>query len=282
MIRPNFHMALGLLSFSLFASVGQAAACEPSKVAEKYPSYAGKVVKIAASPTQPPYAFADPANPERMTGLEVELVEKAMKCAGLKYEFNRGTWVGALSSVFTGASDVMVGNVNYRPDRAEKADFILYTRAGSLAVVQKGNPKNIVDLNSACGKIGAAISGGSSALIIERQNKACVEAGKPPIDFKPAADPDAAYRQVFNGRVDFAMDDFVVYSARVASDNDVQVGFSVIGTNIGGFVVQKGNKEMLAAVADGMKFLERSGELASTMKKYGVATDLLVPVEARY
>lgn len=259
----------------------QAQGCEPEKAAQKYPTYAGKLVKIAASPTQRPYAFVDPANPDRMVGLEVELVESAMKCAGLKYEFLRGTWVGLLAAMFSGSADVMAGNVNYRPDRAEKVDFILYTRAGSMAIVPKGNPKKITDVATLCGRLGAAIAGGSSALLIDRQSKVCVQDGKPAIEFQAAADPEAAYRQVASGRADFAMDDIAVFSMRVSTDPQIQEGFKVLSGIVGGFVVPKGNAEMLAAVTDGLKVQERDGTLAALMKKYDLPTDLLIPVEAR-
>lgn len=270
-----------ILVAAMTAGQAQTLRCEPEKAAEKYPSYAGKVVKIGASPTQPPYAFADPANPDRMAGLEVELIENALKCAGLKYDYQRGTWVGLLSSMFSGAADVMVGNVNYRPDRAEKVDFVLYTRAGSMAVVAKGNPKKIVDVGSLCGRTGSAIAGGSSSLIIDRQSKLCVESGKPAIDFQPATDPETAYRQVKSGRAEFAMDDIAAFAVRVAKDPETETGFTVLSGLVGGFVVPKGNAAMLAVVTDGLKIQEQDGTIAALMKKYNLPTDLLIPVESR-
>jgi hypothetical protein len=63
-------------------------------VAAKYPKYAGQTVEIAASLTGLPFTYADPANPNNMTEIEVEMIEGAMKCAGLKYEFNKGAWAG--------------------------------------------------------------------------------------------------------------------------------------------------------------------------------------------
>lgn len=281
MMRSCLTGALGALLLAGTMTGAHAQSCEPEKVAQKYPAYAGKVVKIAASPTQPPYAYADPANPDLMTGLEVDLVENAMKCAGLKFEYFKGAWVGLLSSMFSGSADVMAGNVNYRPDRAEKVDFILYTRAGSLAVVPKGNPKKLVDAASMCGRSGAAIAGGSSALIIDRQSKLCVEAGKPPIDYQAATDPETAYRQVTSGRADFAMDDIAAFSVRIARDPETQEGFKVLSGLVGGFVVPKGNATMLAIMTDGLKVQERDGTLAALVRKYDLSTDLLIPIEAR-
>jgi polar amino acid transport system substrate-binding protein len=252
--------------------------CEPANAATKYPGYAGKVVKIAVSPLQPPYASTDPANPDRLTGLEVEMVEDAMKCAGLKYEFVRGAWSGLLQSMFNGASDVMIGSVTFRKDRGEKVDFVLYTHSGQTTVVQKGNPKNITDLDSLCGMTGSATVGGSSALLIAEQSKKCVSDGKPPINFQPAVDADSAYRQVVNGRNDFAMDDAGSAAARVASGQDLQYAFTHKSDLESGFVVPKGNAEMLRAVSDGLQVQEKTGALAALMKKYGLDVALLIPI----
>jgi polar amino acid transport system substrate-binding protein len=270
-----------LLAFSVCAAHAQSPQCEPEKVAQKYPSYSGKVVKIAATPGGPPYTFADPQNPDRLTGLEVEMVEKAMACAGLKYEYMKGAWSGLLAALFNGSSDVMIGAVNYRPDRAERADFLLYMRVGQSVVVQPGNPRKLTDTTSLCGASASATVGGSSSQQIERISKACVEQNKPPIQFMPAADSDAAYRQVSNARIDFVMDDAVTAAAHLAKDRQLGLGYTVTTDILSGMVVQKGNAAMLKILSDGIKIQEREGTLGPLAKKYDFPAELLVPIQTR-
>lgn len=264
-------------------SRAQSPSCEPVRAAVKFPAYSGKVVKIGMSPTQPPYAFADPADPIRMSGLEVEMIEKAMACAGLRYEFVKGAWAGLLQSLFSGNMDVMIGNVNYRPDRAEKADFVLYLRAGQTTVVQKGNPKKITDTASLCGASGAATVGGTSARFIELLNKDCVDSGRKPIDFLPSADGESAYRQVANKRVDFVMDDAASAAARTRTEraNDYESAFTNWTDIKSGMVVLKGNEQILRAVADGLKVQQIEGSLEALMRKYELPPELVIPIEAR-
>jgi len=185
--------------------------------------------------------------------LEVEMVEGVTKCAGLKYDFMRGAWSGLLQSMFNVASDVMIGSVTYRKDRGEKADFILYTHSGQTTLVQKGNPKKITDLDSLCGTTGSATVGGSSARLIAAQSNKCVAAGKPPINFQPAADSGSSYREVANGRNDFVMDDSGSTAARLSSGQDLEYAFTHQSELESGFVVPKGNAEMLRAVSDGLQ-----------------------------
>lgn len=279
--RSGLSVSIILLCASLSAAHAQSPSCEPDKVGEKYPDYAGKVVKIAVSPTQPPYAYSDPNDLDRMTGLEVELIENTMRCAGLKFEYIKGAWGGLLQSMFSGASDVMAGNVSYRADRAEKVDYILYQRAGSAVVVRKGNPKGIVDLVSLCGTTGSGTAGGSSQFYLERQAKVCVDAGRPPITFVPSVDAERAYRLVPVGRVDFAIDDAGSAMLRIGREPEMQLGFIATSDLVNGMVVTEGNATMLRIVTDGLKVQERDGTLAILMQKYRLPTDLLIPVEAR-
>lgn len=268
-------------ALSIGAALAQAPQCEPDKVAQKYPAYAGKVVKVAASPVQPPYAFTDPSDPQRMAGLEVELIEKTMSCAGLKFEYIKGAWSGLLPALFSGTTDVMIGAVNYRPDRAERADFILYMRAGHSIVVHKDNPKKIAGMETLCGHIGSAMVSGSSVLTIERQTKKCTDEGKPAIDYRPSAENEAGYRQVINERVDFVMDDAVTAAARARRVPELKVAFTATTDILSGMVVTKGNKTMLQIVADGLAVQQQDGSLAELAKKYGLPSELMIPIQTR-
>lgn len=277
--RPLLYCLPLLLSAS-YASA-QTAQCEPTKVAQKYPTYAGKVVKIAAAPISPPYTFTDSNNPDRLVGVEAEMIEKVMDCAGLKYEYIKGAWSGLLSSLFSGGSDLMIGAVNYRPDRAAKADFILYFRAGHAVVVKKGNPRRLAGPDTLCGNNGTATVGGSSAQLIERQSKLCVEQGKPPITFMPAADSEGSYRQLPLERFDFVMDDAVTAAVHVSKKPDIEIAHTVISDILSGMVVQKGNSEMQKVVGEGLKILEQKGEIKAIAAKYGFPESLLVPIQTK-
>jgi hypothetical protein len=71
-------------------------------VANKYPEYATKIVKDAATPTYPPFNYSDPKDQRRLIGPEVEIIDSVMSCAGLKYEYVLGAWPGLLPSISFG------------------------------------------------------------------------------------------------------------------------------------------------------------------------------------
>ena len=274
--------ALALLVIAAVAAPAEAGTCAPAEVANRYPSHAGRVIRIAASPTQPPFAFSSPNDPDRMTGLEVEAIEKALSCAGLKFEYVKGVWSGLLPALFSGAADVMIGAVNYRPDRAERADFVLFMRAGQSVVVTPGNPKRVTGMDTLCGTIGSSVMGGSPAQAIERQSLVCTQAGKPPIDFRPSAASDASYRQLVNGRVDFVMDDAAAVAARVEREAGLEVAYTMTTDILSGMVVAKGNKEMLQIIADGLTVQRDDGTLVTLARKYGLPPETMIPIETRH
>jgi polar amino acid transport system substrate-binding protein len=283
LLRGIASALLGCLILTGMSTGAFAQRCEPEKVSQKYPEYAGKMVRIAATPTYQPYTYADPADLNKMTGLEIELIEAAMTCAGLKFEYVKGPWTGLLPTLFSGATDVMAGNVVYRADRAERADFIIFYVNGQSFLVQKGNPKNIRKFEDLCGKTSSAATGSASAFEVDKQSKACVQRGQPPIAFQPAVDQEAASRQLANGRIDFQLEGTATAALKMGSDSgkDLEVAFSIATELAAGYAVKKGNETMARIVYDGLQALEADGRLNALMEKYNLGKHLRIPVEIR-
>lgn len=248
------------------------AACEPERAAQKYPLSVEKPVKIAATISTLPFAYSDRSNLERMTGIEIEMVEFAMQCAGLRYEYVKGPFSSLIQSVMSGATDVMVGNVNYRPERAEKLDFVIFMRSGQSVIVTKGNPKGLRSVDDLCGATASSTVGGVSAAEVERQSAACVSRGKTPIQYNPSVDQEAAVRQLTNQRIDFVMDGSISAKLRAQSGNgDLEIGFTILTDLLIGPVVRKDNEEIRRAVMDGIQTLERDGRLKALLAKYDLS-----------
>ena len=204
-------------TFLLSGRAMAAQACEPERAAEKYPAYAGRVARIAADPTVPPFTYTDPKDLQTLTGLEADILVSVFRCAGLKFEFVLGNWNGGLAGLFTGAMDVMAGNVNYTPDRAQKADYVIFMRNGSSIAVRDGNPTDLHTAEDLCGARTAVGLASSSRREMERISKTCVESGKPPALIQLSEGLEPAYRMLSNKRVDAVMDTASSLAARIAA-----------------------------------------------------------------
>jgi polar amino acid transport system substrate-binding protein len=143
--------ALALTSLSqlcvlVTSSLADAPKCEPEKLATKYPGLVGKTIKIGTDGETPPYAMRDPKDFNHLIGLDTELAEAAFKCVGVPIEFKFGAWSGQIPAVANGQTDAMWDTLYYTPERAKQIDFVIYLRAATGGMVQKGNPKHIMSL----------------------------------------------------------------------------------------------------------------------------------------
>ena len=277
----NFRNLVLLCGIFVLGLSHALAACEPEKALQKYPIYSKRPVQVATPTTIPPFAFSDPTNLEQMAGLEIEMIEFVMRCAGLKYQYVKGPFSALIQSTMSGSTDVMIGNVNYLPERAKRVDFIAYLRSGQSLIVPKGNPKKLTAVESLCGLKASSTVGGASSAEIERRSADCVKAGKSPINYIPSVDQEAAVRQLSNGRIDFVMDGSISAKKRVAVHSaDIDLSFTILTDLVIGPVVRKDNTEMRQAVLEGMQAMEREGKLKTLLAKYEL-TDFARPVELR-
>jgi len=258
---------------ALLLSLGTAAAdCEPGSASEKYPKWNGKTVHVATVTTSPPFAYSDPARPEQMTGIEVEIIDYVMQCAGLKHDYLKGPFASLIQSVTSGSTSIMIGNVNYRPERAQKLDFITFMESGQTVIVAKGNPKKINALADLCGKTGSSTVGGVGSGVMEKQTEACVAAGRPAITYVPSVDQEAALRLVVHQRADFGLDGSITAKGRAAAQpNELETALTIpTGLTIGP-VVRKDEPELREVVFEGLKMMAENGKLKELLTKYDLA-----------
>jgi polar amino acid transport system substrate-binding protein len=280
------HWAGAVLAGLVVATVGfgtagpARAACEPDKVATKYPGLAGKTLKVGLDPTLPPIMYRDPNNPSKIIGQDPDMIEAAMKCLGLKYELvglDFGTLVPTLQA---GQIQLVWSNIYYTPARAQAADFVNYATTGTAGIVKKGNPKGIKTIDDVCGKRAAPILGTVEDKGFQDASAKCVAAGKPAIEITPYPNAPATSRAIENDRADLSMYDVVLVDQVVRSNPDKFERAYYFRSNIKvGVAVKKGNEELVTAVKDAITELQANGTQKALMQKNGIDPTLAIPVE---
>src|SRR5262252_8530113 len=276
-------MLLGLLVAGavLAGAAGMAeAACEPDKVAAKYPGLAGKTLKVGLDPTLPPIMYRDPNNPSKIIGQDPDMVDAAMKCLGLKYELvglDFGTLIPTLQA---NQIQLVWSNIYYTPARAQAADFVNYATTGTAGIVKKGNPKNIKSIDDVCGLRAAPILGTVEDKGFQDASAKCVAAGKPAIQITPYPNAPATSRATENDRADISMYDIVLVDQVVKTNPDkFERAFSFrTGIKIG-VAVKKGNEELVNAIKEAVTALQENGTQKALMQKNGMDPSLSIPVE---
>jgi polar amino acid transport system substrate-binding protein len=283
-------VALHRLSISVFVGVvwlgGQASAadpaCEPEKLAQKYPSLVGKTVKIGADPQTPPYVMRDAKDFNKTVGFDADLARAVLDCAGVKHEFFLGGWSGLLPATAGGQVDVFWDNLYYTPERAKQVDYVLYMQAGTGALTQAGNPKKIGSLADICGATAAVGLGTVEEAVIKKQGEACKAAGKADVTLMTYPDIASGTRLIQTGRADIMLTDLALVEAFAVDNPTVYArAFKILSGMTIGAAVKNGNADLLKAIADGMQIMQKDGTQKKLFEKYKIDPEMVVKAEVK-
>ena len=268
-------LAVGLSGVA--SAVHAAPACEPAKLATKYPSLVGKTIKIGADPQTPPYAMRDGKDFNKITGSDVDLAAAVLDCAGIKHEMFLGGWSGLMPATASGQVDIFFDNLYYTPERAKQLDFVLYMQAATGALTQAGNPKKITSIAASCGSTYAAGLGTVEEVMARKQDTACKADGKPGITIMTYPDMASGIRLLQSGRADIMMTDLAMVD-QLAAENpkSYERAYMILSGMTIGAAVKKGNTDLLKAIDDGLQVIQADGQQKAIFAKYKIDAGLQV------
>ena len=239
----------------------KSAALLPEKTAKS-----GTLV-IATDPSYAPNEFKDEAgNP---TGWGIELVTAVAAKLGLKPTFQVSKFDNIIPSVTGGKADIGESSFTDNIEREKQVDFVNYYTAGILWASAKGKT---VDPDSACGlKVAVQATTYQDTDELPAKSKACVAAGKAPIDKLPFDTQDLATNAVVLGQADALSADSPVTLYAISKTKDkLQVAGKTFEVSPYGIIVAKGSP-LAKAVQSAMQSLVDDGGYATILNKWGVA-----------
>ncbi|MBV9288916.1 MAG: transporter substrate-binding domain-containing protein [Hyphomicrobiales bacterium] len=222
----------------------------------------------------------DPKDFNHLIGLDTELAEATFKCIGAPIEFKLGAWSGQIPAVANGQTDAMWDTLYYTPERAKQIDFVIYLRAATGGMVQKGNPKHIMSLDDICGVRATAGLGTVEEAQFRQLSDKCVKDGKKPVEIVTFPDIPAGARLVMNDRADLLLINLGLVDQFVADNPDkLERSFMIVTNWKVGVGFGKQNKELERAVADGLAALRADGTEKKIYDKYHFDYSLAMPIE---
>lgn len=238
------------------AALASGPGCEPGKVAQKFPSLAGKTVTIALPESGQPFVYRDPADLNHLIGFATDYARGVFDCLGIPLEFKVANLAGAIAAVSAGQADLVWSSIYYTPERAKAMDFVLYQKSASGGIVPKGNPKNIKSFADLCGLSGTGQLGSLEVVKLQEANEACTNAGKPPIAIITSADRASGLRLLDSGRADI----MIGIGVKQAYDlNAITFAFFYTSDLKVGVGVAKGHGELEKALVDAFTALQANG-----------------------
>src|ERR1700716_1027450 len=269
-IRGTACLAFLIVS-ALCGARADDAACEPAKLAVKYPSLVGKTIKIGQDGESVPFSMRDPKDFSKLIGLDADLAQATFACIGVPMQFVIGTWAGLIPAAMSGQIDIMWDTLLYTPERAKKMDFVVYMNAATGMLVAKGNPKNVRALGDICGITATTTLGTTQEAMLREASTKCVAAGKPAVNIITSTDMPSGLRLVQNARADLAaVNKFVGDSMVAANPTTVESAFDVItGAKIA-VGTAKGNPDLVKALRDGLAAIRASGAEKAIYDRYHI------------
>jgi polar amino acid transport system substrate-binding protein len=260
-----------LTIFSWCSAKAEDAACEPAKLASKFPGLAGKTIKVGQDGESVPFSMRDPKDFSKLIGLDADLAQATFACIGVPMQFQVGTWAGLIPAAMAGQVDVMWDTLLYTPERAKKLDFVVYMNAATGMLVAKGNPKNVHALGDLCGLTSTTTLGTTQEAMLRDASSKCVAAGKPAVNIITSTDMPSGLRLVQNARADLvSVNKFVGDSMVAANPTTVESAFDVVtGAKIS-VGTAKGNTDLVKALREGLAAIRASGAEKAIYDRYHV------------
>jgi polar amino acid transport system substrate-binding protein len=251
--------------------------CEPDKVASRYPTLAGKTIRVGQDGVSMPFSYRDPEDPDHIIGLDTDYARAVFACIGVPVTFEIGAWSGLLPAVSAGRIDIMWDDLYYTAERAQRVDFVMYMAASDTTVVHKGNPKNIHAMEDICGTRALAGLGTVEIVLLNTLTQKCVEQGKPAIQISTYQDRSTAWPMVETDRADVIMSSSAMGAAAVAArPNTLQAGFDFLPDVKVGVAVAKGRSDLTKAISEAMVALHANGEVEKIFVKYKIDPKLII------
>ncbi|MEU4238653.1 EAL domain-containing protein [Actinoplanes sp. NPDC026619] len=219
------------------------------------------------------------ADGRTIIGFEPDLADAIGKVLGVRVEIVTGSFQTALDKVADGTYDGVLSAMTDTVDREKKADFVDYFAAGSSIIVQRGNPRGVVDLASLCGQVVAIEKGTSQADLLHRSQSACKAEPMKINEYKTNAD---ALLQLRTGRAVAVLNDFPA-AAFLTTDNRSANYFQLASAlqyepGLFGIPFAKNNSQLRDAVKGALDRVISSGAYADLLERWSLKSGAVTSV----
>ncbi|RSX54845.1 ABC transporter substrate-binding protein [Bifidobacterium dolichotidis] len=202
------------------------------------------------------------------TGYDVQLSEALGRVMGLKTEIKSSTFDTIVPSVGT-KFDLGITAMTITQERMDAVDFVSYYKAGSMWVVQKGNPKH-VNTSDLCGMTIAVQTGTVQEEEANSIQQQCKADGKKSVDVQSMKQQTDAATNVAMGKADvFYADSPIGGYAIEQSDGQLEQLGENEGTVLQGIAIKKGDTAMAEVVQQAMQKLMDNGDYLKILKAWG-------------
>lgn len=269
--RPHFRLwAMAIAAALIGAMAGSG--ISPAWAAGQAP---GRVIRFGADFTEPPGQVIIDG---RMSGSDYELCNALAKRMGAAAHWTNIDFGTLIAAIGAGRIDAACSSVDITPAREAVVNFVPYRIDSEGAAVQHGNPKHVSAPADMCGLNAAELLGSVYQTVVEEQSKACVKAGRKPIDLKTFNTTADAFAQLLNGRADIVVGDAPIMAYYVAKEPaKTAMAFQGVKPKGVGIALSKQNGALEQELKAALKELQTDGTYAKILAKWNLQSEALKP-----
>ena len=199
---------------------------------------------------------------DNLVGFDVEVAKLIAYYIGVDVQYSETVWSSIFASLDAGKIDMVVNEVSYSEERAEKYDFSTPYTYSQKAILVPADNTDINSLADIAGKIAA--------------NDATSSIGQLALDSGATLDPVGEMAQsiseVLSGRADLTLNNTVAFTDYLKqhpeSEDKVRIIVATDPAPSGYIPVMKGNDKLLAAINEALDKAREDGTLSELSLKY--------------
>lgn len=216
---------------------------------------------VATDCTFPPMEYLD--DQKQPVGFDPAIMKEIAKVEGFEVDVQNIAWDGIFAGVASGKYEIVAAAVSITPERQKAFDISdpYYDVYPTIITMAGSSIKKPSDLKGK--KVGGQI-GNSSLLALQKANTGCT--------IREYDDVGLAIEDMVKGRIDATCLDSPValyyMNKKKEYANKLQTAMTIGEPEHYGFVVKKGNKELLAKLNKGIQTLKQNGTYDRLLKEY--------------
>lgn len=231
-------------------------------------SHAADLRWAADAKSGAPFMFVDPANPKRMQGFELDILEALAQNMGRDLKFVQTDWETLVPGLNRGDYDVAANGLEITPEREEQVLFSEPYYATFEQIVVHVDQTQITSFADLSGKKVGTLKASLAHYILEKQTQANV------VFYE---EEDQGYGDVANKRIDAFFIDYPIALYYAVPNPKLKVVGEPVGSMTYGIAVSKDHPDWIPQLNQGLQKLKSSGELERILAKW----NLLHPFTSR-